>query len=280
MRRSAKWLIATLLALPGLGLVLYYTLSEPLPHGQTGAEADALAHALQQAVDVEAWKRTLAVRFQFGSSRRYLWDRERGFARVEWDDERVLLRLKSHDGRVFHDGLPLWGDSARHLLDRASRFFAHDSFWLNPLATLFDPGVARELVRLPDGERTLLVRYSRGELTAGDSYLWLPGTGGLPRAWKMWVSIMPLGGVKASWERWQTLRTGAKVATLHRLSARWISLHGVAGASSLRGLGAPGDPFALLLPRAAQRDHRPSGPDIDVMSGQRAPGALAQQGAR
>ncbi|MFI5308912.1 MAG: hypothetical protein ACHQ53_16255, partial [Polyangiales bacterium] len=208
--------------------------------------ADALAHAFAAATNIEAWQRTRALRFVFDGERSYLWDRDRALVRLQWSDERLLLRLRSHDGVVFHSGLRLSGSDARHLLERGYRFFAHDGFWLNPVATLFDRGVRRELVSQAGGER-LLTRYGSGTAMAGDAYLWLPAGSGLPTSWNMWTGAIPLGGVHASFERWQTLRTGAKVATLHRMRARWLTLSDVEGTATFAELSPGEDPFEPLL---------------------------------
>jgi hypothetical protein len=246
--RVVTWWALGLALLLAAGLMLYRRIDEPLPSGRPGLEADALARTLAEAVHLDAWQRTKAVRFVFEGARRYLWDRERGFASIEWGEERVLLRVRARTGRVFHAGLELSGSEAGHLLYRAHRFFVHDSFWLNPFATLFDRGVVRELVILPSGERALLVRYASSGHTTGDSYLFEQSkTGGLPRASKMWVSILPFGGVQASWEHWQTLRTGALVATEHKMRTRWLTLSELDGAATLAELVGPSDPFALLV---------------------------------
>ena len=70
----------------------YFALDEPLPTGQTGAGADALARQIQSAVDIAAWQQTGAVRWTF-AQRHHLWDRRRGLARVQWDNTEVQLDL-------------------------------------------------------------------------------------------------------------------------------------------------------------------------------------------
>jgi hypothetical protein len=104
-------------------------------------------------------------------------------------------------------------------------------------------------VRLDDGTRGLLVSYASGGVTPGDAYLWIVGDDGLPRAWKMWVTVIPIGGVQASWERWITLSTGARVATRHAMGPITLELTDVEGASTLGELEPGDDPFAALVER-------------------------------
>lgn len=244
-RRWIFWVVGALALLLSLGVVVFWARSEPRPSGTPGPAADALARKMQRAVNHEAWERTGAVRWVFGGKHRLLWDRERGLVEVRWEDERVALRLSDKSGLVFHAGIAR-GASEREL-EAAYRYFINDAFWLNPIATLFNQGTVRELVPLEDGSEGLLVRYESGGVTPGDAYLWHLNEDGLPLAWKMWVSIIPVGGVGASWEGWQTLETGAKIATEHKLGPRGVTLTEVDGAETLAELTGGADPFAPLF---------------------------------
>lgn len=256
MRRWKKALVV-LGAIAGLLAVAlaiaFVVLDEPRPVGQEGVDAEALAVRMERAIDLPAWERTGAVRWTFGGRNEHLWDRERGFARVRWDETEALLRVGGPRGRAYRGGRELHGEAAREVLEDAHARWINDSFWLNPVAKMRDPGVSRALVALPRGEDALLVSYASGGLTPGDAYLWIPGDDGLPRAWRMWVSVIPVGGVEASWERWITLSTGAKIATRH-VGPLGIALEltEVEGAASVAELMGGPDPFAPLLERRAE----------------------------
>ncbi|MFI5309494.1 MAG: hypothetical protein ACHQ53_19210, partial [Polyangiales bacterium] len=79
-KRSLGALAALLL----VGWLAYRAVDQPLPHGQSGPGADALAHAFAAATNIEAWQRTRALRFVFDGERSYLWDRDRALVRLQW----------------------------------------------------------------------------------------------------------------------------------------------------------------------------------------------------
>src|SRR5437763_3669491 len=141
--RARRVLRLALRVIGGLVLVavvaalgLYLHLRHPLPAGGVaGPEADALAHAVERAVHVDAWERTGAVRWTWGRGKRvheHLWDRRRQLDRVRWDDLEVLLDLDRHRGRVTRAGAVITGPEADALATRAWALRADDSFWLNP----------------------------------------------------------------------------------------------------------------------------------------------------
>lgn len=247
-RRALKWIAIAVAAAVIALLLAGIALHEPRPAAREGAEADALAQKIEEAVGLEAWERTGAVRWDHAGRTEHLWDRARGLARVRWDDVEVLYRIGTRRGRAWEDGREARGARRAALIDEADARWTNDAFWLNPLAKMRDPGVHRGVVPLEGGGRGLLVWYTTGGRTPGDAYLWITGDDGLPVAWKMWVSILPIGGVRTSWERWITLSTGAKVSTLHRAGPIAFELTGVRGAADVVSLEGE-DPFAALTAR-------------------------------
>jgi len=248
IRKVLLWTGVALLALAAALTVALVIVHEPRPIGREGSEADDLARQMEDAVDLEAWSRTKAIRWTFAGRNRHLWDRQRNLARVSWDDTVVLLRLGDRSGLVFRRGQEVDGREAREACERAYAAWINDSFWLNPISMFRGEGVSRAAVPLDGGQRGLLVSYSTGGLTPGDAYLWLLGEEGLPSAWRMWVSIIPIGGLEASWTGWQTLSTGARVSTRHvGPMGLALELTDVSGAETLQALSGEEDPFALLV---------------------------------
>ena len=217
-----------------------------IPKGQTGPAADALAHQIEKAINKDAWDRTGAVQWTFFGKDQHVWDKQRDWIWVRWGDCEVKRHLWSMDGKAWCDGKEVTDPGDRKdLMDDAYAKWVNDAFWLNPLVKLFDKGVTRAKVDTEDGPG-LLITFSSGGLTPGDSYLWVLGPDNLPKYWRMWVSIIPIPGMKTTWERWVTLSTGAKVSTLHE-SAMNLELTDVAGAWTIKDL-LGSDPFEGLAP--------------------------------
>lgn len=241
-------ILAAILLLGLLGVVLVlYSMNEERPEGTPGPDADALAHAMEAAVDKEAWDRTGAVRWTFFEQHHYVWDRTRGLVEARWGDTRALFRTADKTGRVWKEGVEQNPEDTQEAVRTAYTFFINDSFWLNPIVKFFDPGVERFLVELDDGGKGLLVSYSSGGVTPGDAYLWIPDEDGLPKAWRMWAQVIPIGGIETTWEGWTELSTGAKVSTQH---AGWGQLMtfitDVAGGETLESIDVDPDLFAPL----------------------------------
>jgi hypothetical protein len=244
IRRGAGALAACALAGAGALVACGHT----LPTGLPGPEAEALAHRMAAAVHADAWARTGAVRFRFRGDTEHLWDKTRNLARVTFlrSGEVVLLDVARRDGRAYENGRELTGAPRQKLITRAWERFCNDTFWLNPLVKLFDDGVTRSRVVDKDGE-SLIVHYAAGGVTPGDSYQWLVGEHDLPRAWRMFVKIIPVKGLEISWGGWLTLQTGAVVATEHRaLRLDAVRIRDAVGAATLAELEPGPDPFAAI----------------------------------
>lgn len=245
MKRLPKWLRILLYALGGLvltGFIAGLIAHESKPTGKTGPEAEALAQKMVASVNQAAWDTTGAISWNFGGRNDHLWDKARHFAQVSWGENRVLVDINKRTGVAYVNGEQVSGKKADKLVDKAWKAWVNDSFWLNPVVKAFDGGTSRSIVDLKDGQKGLMVSYSSGGATPGDSYLWILDEQCRPVAWKMWVKIIPIGGVRVPWENWTTLPTGAIVAQSHGI----LELSNIKAATSLKEL-VQGDPFSPLL---------------------------------
>ncbi|MFT5834127.1 MAG: hypothetical protein ACI97N_001761 [Cognaticolwellia sp.] len=228
-------------------LVLFLMFSEPLPKGEKGIEADALAEKVLVAINKSAWDSTGVIQWTFRDSHHFLWDKKRNLVRVQWKNNEVFVVLDELTGVAFKDGKKLEGKKADKLIKKAWSFFANDSFWLNAPSKVFDEGTERRLVKLENDEEALLITYASGGVTPGDSYLWILDENGLPKSWKMWVKIIPIGGVQTTWQDWVTLETGAKIAQNHYINENInVPITNLKASKNLETFGLENDPFIVL----------------------------------
>ena len=260
-KKTRKIVLGVVLAVVAMALLvvgLFVANDAPIPTGAKGPAAQALAQKMLSAIQKDAWDKTLAVRFRLAEGRPlHLWDRARNLAAVHYDteDPKVLVLLDaSNKHAVAFAGETLFeGEDLVEWTDKAYADFVNDSFWMNAPSKAYDEGTTRALVKkfddkpLPSGAG-LLVSYASGGVTPGDAYLWELDERGQPIAWRMWVRILPVGGVRVTWEDWITLSTGAKVAKTHQgpLGLK-MNLDPLEGAASLAELVPGDDPFLRLL---------------------------------
>ena len=244
-----RWLrrLMLLLILLVLGVVIFgLVIHEPRPTAtpETSEDGDALARKMQAAVNLDAWKALEAIRWDFAGRHQLLWDKRRNYVRVRWDDIEVLRPLDRAEGVVTAGGKAPDAEKKAELLKAAYAHWANDAFWLNPVAKLFDEGVTRSRVSSVEDGPGLLVEYASGGVTPGDAYLWLLDDAGRPKAWRMWVSNIPVGGLKATWEGWIEVG-GAQISTAHALGPITLRLEDVRG-GALSAIEPGPDPFAAL----------------------------------
>ena len=188
--------------------IYYFANNESLPGGVQGEKADALAQKMVAAMNKEAFDNTEVLEWSFRGKNHYVWKKQEGIVDVSWDGNKVSLDLKDLSKSTGGD---------EELIQTALDYFNNDSFWLVAPYKVFDEGVERRLVT-HEGKDALLVTYSSGGSTPGDSYLWILDENGMPVSYKMWVSIIPLGGVSATWSDWKESDSGIKLPTEHTLS--------------------------------------------------------------
>ncbi|MBO6933913.1 MAG: hypothetical protein JJ863_03035 [Deltaproteobacteria bacterium] len=254
LKKVAKWFFVALLLLVATVVVWGLIANEPRPEGgETGEAADTLARRVQSAVGYEGWEELGAIAFDFAGANRHLWDRERGYAYVTWGDlpspggasdagdTEVWLRLGDRSGVVKVDGEVVRGEEADALREDAWGRHINDTFWLYPFRSFFDEGVTRKKI----GD-ALYIEYASGGATPGDGYLWHLDSNGRPTRWQMWVSIIPVGGVEATWARWETTSEGVAIATEHEMGPLGLVLANIRTAESAPELAGGEDPFAPL----------------------------------
>ena len=207
----------------GLSLAgLYFSYDTALPQGKQGVEADRLAKKMLEAMNYDAYKELDYIAWTFssrGRGRSFKWHKNQGRCEVLWDSISVNLNIKALErSSVKVNGSIYTGEMKDDFIRAAEAKFNNDTFWLVAPYKLFDAGVERRLVTQDNGENALLITYTSGGSTPGDSYLWLLDNNYRPRAFQMWVSILPIGGLEASWEQWEKTANGAYLPRLHQLS--------------------------------------------------------------
>lgn len=194
-------------------IVLGYRLAdEPIPKGETGPRAEYLTDKMMTALNYNAWENLDAIAWSYPLGHDYMWDKRANLLSVSWDEYTVLLNPENKEGIVYNGKTEITKNK-REYINQAFEYFANDSFWLIAPFKARDPGTTRSVVKYK-GSDALLVQYSAGGVTPGDSYLWILNEDFMPVAWKFWASIVPVGGLKFTWENWQDVG-GAKISTFH-----------------------------------------------------------------
>lgn len=222
MKKVLKWIAGTLAGLVAVLLVAWLVVNEPLPQGEAGPAADSLALRMLRAVGADGLDGIKTISWQYTKSKhQYQWDYQANMVQVVWEGYWVAFSPDTFDGEARLGERRLDGEEAEQAIQQAWSYFANDSFWLMAPFKVFDPGTERRVVQTERGE-ALLVTYTSGGVTPGDSYLWILDETGRPVAWKLWVSIIPIGGVEFSWEGWQQ-HLGVWWATEHNgLTRVWM----------------------------------------------------------
>jgi len=211
MKTLKRILIGLVILVLLLVVVVRLVLHESRPTVIEG-NADQLANKILVAVNKESWDSLKYVQWSFPRGHHYVWDRPNNNARVSWEDFVVHLNMDAVDGKAYKGDIALEGEDNVKAVQDAWSLWCNDSFWFTAPFKVFDPGTNRQLAVDAEGQEGLLITYESGGVTPGDQYLWFVDNQGLPTGYKMWVKIIPIGGVYASWEDYETLAGGSKVA--------------------------------------------------------------------
>ncbi|MGJ8593758.1 MAG: hypothetical protein ACSHXF_14500 [Aquaticitalea sp.] len=197
---------------------LYFKYNEDLPTGIEGIAAEQLATKMLNSLDFEAYKNTDYIEWTFKKRHHFKWNKAENTCEVYWKNVRVQLNLNSvNASEAFENDLKIEGDDAKNHIEKAISYFNNDSFWLVAPYKIRDQGTERRIVNLDTGKKGLLVTYNSGGSTPGDSYLWHLEDSGKPTSFQMWVDILSIDGLEATWSDWTTTESGAQLPTFHKL---------------------------------------------------------------
>jgi hypothetical protein len=196
---------------------MYFKYNEDLPIGKEGVAADALAEKMLGSLNAEAYMATDYIEFTFKKRQHFKWNKAENTCEVYWKNFKVNLDLDNHNNsKAFEGESQTEGEARQELIEKAVNLFNNDSFWLVAPYKVFDAGTERRLVKSEGKNDALLVTYTNGGSTPGDSYLWHLDASGKPQSFQMWVDILPIDGLEASWGNWTTTDTGAQLPTFHK----------------------------------------------------------------
>ncbi len=185
----------------------------PKPEGEPGKKAENLADSMLMALNYERFRVASEISWTFAGEHHYRWNKKENLVQVQWDDYTVQLNPETKSGTARQSNNELQGNALKEAIQTAWEYYANDSFWIFAPFKVRDPGTTREFVQTADG-KGLLVHYTSGGVTPGDSYLWVLDENFRPKYWRMWVDIVPVPGLKYSWEGWQEYK-GIWLASNH-----------------------------------------------------------------
>lgn len=247
MKKALKIIGIVLASLFAIGIIAGLLLNQPKPEGQKPEKADKVAQKMLNTLNYEAYQNTQYLTWTFAGIHHYVWDKKEKIVAVSWDENKVVLNTENLEEAVaFKEGKELKEPEKTDLVNSAWAFFCNDSFWLVAPYKVFDSGVKRSLVMGENKTPNLLVEFASGGVTPGDAYLWQLDSTYMPIAYQMWVSIIPIGGLKATWGKWTTTSSGAILPQQHKIGFMTIPITEIKAGNSLAAIGWNENPFATL----------------------------------
>lgn len=243
-----KYLLFTIIGLFLIGLfVVKVIINESRPEIIEGADASVLAEKMLRAVDKQAWDTLPYIQWTFTGQHHFVWDKKNNKALVKWGEHTVHLDPDQVDGIAYKGTEKLSGDAASKAIQSAWSYWCNDMFWLAAPYKIKDKGVTLNIAKDSDDKEGLLVTYASGGVTPGDSYLWFLDQNGMPTGYKMWVKIIPFGGMYFSWDNWKTMTGGAKISAAHsaKIEKLKIDITDLKAGSTWKDLGYEQNPIEL-----------------------------------
>ena len=216
MIKISKLIFKTAAILIGIAAVLflaiYFKYNTTLPVGVTGEKAERLALNISNSIGAEAYQKTDFISWEVGAYS-YQWDKKNSTVAVKWNNNHVLYHQNEPQQSIIIHPKNTSNQIKKELIAKAESKFNNDSFWLVAPFKFFDEGVVRTYIEATENENaSLLITYKTGGTTPGDSYQWFFDDNFVPTKFKMWVQIIPIGGLPATWADWKAMSSGFKLS--------------------------------------------------------------------
>jgi hypothetical protein len=216
VKKSILFILATVLG----AFFIIKLLSKPLPDAVIGPRADEIAIKVQETLNFSGYEKLNQISFGY-RGHNYLWNKKENRVLVFWKDYKVDLNLSDiENSTVVQSDV---NENRSKLIEKAKAYFYNDSYWLVAPFKFFDPGVVRGVVETEKGDQALLITHTSGGVTPGDSYLWHLDEDYRPTHFELWVSIIPIKGISATWTDWVT-KQGVSFATNHKIGPLNITI--------------------------------------------------------
>ncbi|NNF35690.1 MAG: hypothetical protein HKN68_16400 [Saprospiraceae bacterium] len=239
-----KWVAGIILVVIIALFILIKVASEDRPESNPSSEADEMATQMLNTLGKPAWDSLKLMSWSFIGQHHYVWNKPDNIAEIRWDDIKVILNLNTLEARAWKNDEEVPQKEITKYRDAAWEYWCNDSFWLFAPFKVFDPGTTRSIVtEVEHGKYGLLVSYESGGVTPGDAYLWHLDENYRPVGYKMWVKIIPVGGIYVGWEDWVILGGGIQIAQQRKGSVLSLSMDNIRIGNSYEDLGLSGDPF-------------------------------------
>ncbi|MFM2394236.1 MAG: hypothetical protein RLZZ546_2218 [Bacteroidota bacterium] len=217
MKKLLKRALIFLGAFIFICLLAIFIISDQSPKVIPTISADELTNKMLDALNKKAFDTLKYVQWTSISNNHFKWHKPSNRAKISWDNVEVYMDLNEVKGDVYINQVKLNDVEAKKYIDKAWSAWCNDSFWMFAHYKAYDKGTTRTIVPVDPGKYGLLVSYDSGGVTPGDKYLWVLNEKYIPEGYKMWVKIIPVGGVYASWENWTKLPNGTMIATDHEM---------------------------------------------------------------
>jgi len=247
MRRIAIILLGVVVFIFLLFIISKAILHEGKPLRIDSKDPNIMADNMLTKLNKPAWDSLEYLRWSFPGAHEYIWNKSENLARISWKNKVVHLDLNSLEGKVFVDNREVIGKKKAKLIRKAFTFWCNDSFWLFAPYKIRDPGTELYVAADKKGEEGLLVRYKSGGVTPGDEYLWFIGKDGLPTGVKMWVKVLPFGGLYTKWTNWEELYNGAKISNIRQFNIGnyKMQIENIKSGKSWESIGFPENPILI-----------------------------------